>query len=299
MSKRKTEHLSPEENRQITSKTSRQFSPSSSNSPISQSGMEDDSLFDLPSELTRMKQLGNKLDEVANSVPKDKEFLTLDADHQRLRAFTWSASVAQSTSLAINALINSHTQMFARMMEMQRELDQLRKSSTTSVTRAVRELREQETKKNNCVLYNLPERSEAGLRNMDSDLVGEACKAVGANPATIRGVERLGRERDDPVNSPRPLKIFIDDHATKKKLITGQKKIFELPDFRGLKITTLNLNGRPKNAYIRDDLTHLQRLERQELFQHLGRMRDADDGKEYRIDWTLMEVVVDRRRVNR
>lgn len=138
-----------------------------------------------------------------------------------------------------------------------------------SLREIIDEEKEREDKKDNLILFNLPECSSNVESDIDSDNlkeVQELFKIMNINTDMLpKSMKRIGKKPNFS-GKPRALIITLKDEKYKGKIFTECKKIRELPD-----------NHTYHNVHIKNDLTKLQQEEEKLLFAELKRRREAGE----------------------
>ena len=158
------------------------------------------------------------------------------------------------------------------------------------------EKKAKEGKKNNLVLYGLPEKEGADSKDHDKQVLQELFKMSEISvPFDDCVVEffRMGKQgksiqkNGQDIQCPRLLKLKLKSFDTKKRLLKAQRQAFE-------KVS--ELHGQPFSQYFRDDLTFMQRVNYGELVKERNRKNAAlkpGDGR-----WKIMnnETLVQERK---
>ncbi len=153
---------------------------------------------------------------------------------------------------------------------------------TTSVQDAVEEVKEQERRKCNVVLFNVPESDSVDTetrRQHDVEVVQELMKEGIMKTAEIktdtRGmkmVTRLGKKENNKV---RPLKITFTSEEGQKMILWNAKNLSE------------SKNEMHKKVVIKPDLTQFQREAERKLVQEKKRRNQEAEKKKEVADWVI------------
>ena len=163
---------------------------------------------------------------------------------------------------------------------MERRNDQANPQPSTSTTPSrtnpndvVREIKDQESRKPNLIIHNIPESDAEGLERVNHDKekaleVANVCNVTWKNEDVVNAV-RLGRKKMD--GKPRPLLIKLVNEEKKKALFKNVKLLQTAPE--GF-----------KEIGIQNDLTKQQREEEKRLWEEAKRKETDSSGKEkYRV----------------
>jgi len=129
-------------------------------------------------------------------------------------------------------------------------------SSASTFLTVAKELDDRERRKNNVIVYNLPETSTSEDEKWFSDL----CKTVFDLGVKITKVLRLGKPSEDRI---RPLLIVLDDLNQKEFIVSHSHYLRRHPQY--------------KNIYVSTDMTKFQRQKHKKLVQELKKRRERGE----------------------
>jgi len=119
----------------------------------------------------------------------------------------------------------------------------------TTASSIADELADRERRKNNLIIYNLPEKSD---READKKLFAELCKTTFSEEFAVSKILRLGKKND---NKNRPLLVVLKHETDKSFLLSNSAR--------------LRQHDSSKTVYFSPDRTKFERLKYKNLVEEL------------------------------
>ena len=136
--------------------------------------------------------------------------------------------------------IESQTQIMSQLL--QKGTGSSTESSETSVKATVSEVldeqRERDEKKDNIIIFNIPEsQSDDDDVAHVREVITHVCPGSDTEQLAKSVVSRIGTKKDDPSARPRPIKVTITHFELRQKLLRGAKKLKSFTRFQKVGLT--------------------------------------------------------------
>ena len=174
----------------------------------------------------------------------------------------------------LNAVSSIHTlqeSMNKRLINLEEKVNS--KPSELSmdykIDQAMFDLKEREKRKNNVIIYNLPEpQAEDNETKLEQEKqkIDQICDHVEITTG-FESASRLGEKRDDAAK-PRPLKVVLADESSKQKLLKKSESLKNVEEL--------------KKVHVTPDYTHRQRQMNKAMKQEVSKRRITDPTFNYR-----------------
>jgi len=154
---------------------------------------------------------------------------------------------------------------------------ELPKESPAAVNDSVSELRDREARKDNLVIFNIPESSDSEAENRklhDLSTVVELFDTELDIQTTVTNTVRLGKKQQ-LARYPRPLRVTVEDEQMKWKVLKASKN---LKDPR---------KEENKLIYIKRDMTRMERGMEEDLRKQLAQKRKEAEDRGIQCTWTI------------
>lgn len=175
----------------------------------------------------------------------------------------------------VNKMKESHDQMNARLDRMEEKLNKVHKQTELSedyrIDQALYDFKEREMRKNNVIIFNLPEpkenEDEEEKKLEESENVQKVCQSADVQ-FEVDEILRLGRKKTGQKAKPRPVKIVFKDEVQKRKLIRNQENVKK--------------NTELKDITVSPDYTVRQRHMNDQMKSEVAKRRETDPTFTYR-----------------
>ena len=107
------------------------------------------------------------------------------------------------------------------------------------IDQALHDFKERELRKNNLILYNLPESTaETGeaRKEEEAKAVGKFCECLDSEDIPD-DIVRLGERKTENGAKPRPVKVTFNNENIKRKILTNSKKLRDVSEFKKVTLT--------------------------------------------------------------
>lgn len=168
---------------------------------------------------------------------------------------------------------NKHEEINERMRSIEQIKDSSEPIASTSnadTTEVIREIKDQESRRQNIILHNIPEsNADDGSERVKHDKeqareLAKICKESWKKDDILSAI-RLGKKQND--NKPRPLLIKMINEDKKKALFKNLKLLQTAPE-------------KYRNVSVQNDLTTKQREEDKKLRDEAKKLENESSGNE-------------------
>ena len=180
-------------------------------------------------------------------------------------------SAIDSPQILLMCLDCSKVNLVQQLFHLESRVTQLEQTSVDRlksedlISNAINEFQERDRKKNNIILFNIPESKEDQLDdqvNDDKAVLQQVCSALSINNIQFNSLRRIGRKSD----KQRPVIITLANQDTRQMLLSNAKKLRNLQD-----------DSPFKKIVIKPDLTKSQIQAQKQLQAALKLRKDAGE----------------------
>lgn len=144
----------------------------------------------------------------------------------------------------VNKMKESQDQMNARLDRMEEKLNNVDKQTELEedykIDQALYDFKEREMRKNNVIIFNLPEPkandNEEEKRLEESENIQKVCQSADVR-FEVEEILRLGQKKTGQRAKPRPVKVIFKDEVLKRKLIRNQEEVQRNTELKDVTIT--------------------------------------------------------------
>ncbi|XP_060556788.1 uncharacterized protein LOC132717356 [Ruditapes philippinarum] len=193
--------------------------------------------------------------------------------------FLWYCTGCREAIPSVKKVLSAITKLTVKNEKLESRVNALEEKMETvsnlhldyRMDEAVRDYHERDKRKGNLIVYNLSEPAGENTqekRDDDKMKVQEMCVTLNIENANVENVERLGRERENLEENPRPLKVSFTNDRAKLNILKNSAKLKEKNNFAKVTVTP--------------DYTFRQRQMNKELKQEVARRRVMDRSFTYK-----------------
>ena len=143
------------------------------------------------------------------------------------------------------------------------DFEKLKLSFSSSNSEILQEVEERQQRRNNVMIFGLPEKSHGSLierKNHDNGAIHDLFDTMGIADASVEETRRIGRITDNKI---RALKVTLKDQNTKQKILRSAKELRKSSRFR--------------HVFLANDATKWQQKELSNLRSELKNRRDQGE----------------------
>lgn len=193
--------------------------------------------------------------------------------------FMWYCNGCKKAIPGVRQVLKMVSSIKESYDEMNNRLDRLESKITEADTelsqdhridQALYDFKEREMRKNNLIIYNLPESNAANGEDRkveESEKVEKICESL-EMPSTQENVVRLGERKTGDGARPRPLKVTFLDENSKKKFLKSSSLLKNTNEFKKISVTP--------------DYTFRQRKINNQMKAEVAKRRQTDPSFNYR-----------------
>ena len=181
---------------------------------------------------------------------------TIQAEQANLHRLISEVSMKVDDLKSRNNVLRSEVETTSELISVENQSIVRPESPASTFLTVAEELNDRERRKNNVIIYNLPETSPLQDEKWFTDL----CKTVFDTGVKVTKILRLGKPTEDKT---RPLLIVLDDLSHKEFIVSHSYY--------------LRRHSQYKNIYVSTDMTKFQRDKHRKLVQELKQRRERGE----------------------